>query len=844
MMVNNEIETRATGWSPEPFLGRTFDGYRVESMIGHGGMGAIYLATQLSLGRSVAVKVISQGLLKDPALIERFHREADALSRLSHPNIVTVIDRGEVDNRPYLVMEFVDGTNLRQVMREGPLSSGEALKVVSSVLSALEHAHGQGIVHRDIKPENILLAKGGVVKVADFGLSRLLGPDANTRLTRTNIALGTYEYMAPEQRERAREADERSDLYATGVVLYELLTGELPIGRFPLPSKRRPDECDSQIDGLIEKSLEKDPEERYQTAREMGDAVSIVLQRAPGQPSAAPAGTPSPASSPAAESDQTARDSAEAARRVSSARGFAMRMDHHVRNIVLINRVIGGLLLLCGGGWFIGGLVSGPLSGHYTLRQATWAVPVFFGIGVLWFVFGALFWWTADKLRKYDPAAPGTQHVLASIAGLTGVLLPYTIYSFWLLMGHRGRIYYDARADGATGEQAAAKADEILGQDGVADPADAPRALEEMQSTAAELPSNFRPVRMEHQFRTLGAVNAIIGATVGLGTLIWILAFPQSVPHTFINSAGRLEARTVEYYFLGNPGVFVAFFGVWIGLFVIAWLAWSLKNGLTRYRRWAPGVQLFVAIPAALTGILFPYAIYALQLTFGLKGRTYFDARSAGLPAGEAAVHTYRLLEGDGQSSLPDVRARRRNPAMMLRLGVAIAFLLGLGILLIVMQTPRQQPTAHAEQTPSIRPASTWFNPLAPHVIAKHTGTDLRGDPATPTIDALLGDPGAQEWLLRQGGLWPSFPQGIVTKRKGNLLVVQATRQPRNPKDSFQTKADLDRFLMALGHLAEVRLEGGWVNAFPVPAYQRERWKNDPPPAPRPSGAAEDGANK
>ncbi|MEE8106882.1 MAG: serine/threonine-protein kinase [Planctomycetota bacterium] len=849
MMVNNEIETRATGWSPEPFLGRTFDGYRVESMIGHGGMGAIYLATQLSLGRSVALKVISQGLLQDPQLIERFHREADALGRLSHPNIVTVIDRGEVDNRPYLVMEYVDGTNLRQVMREGPLASGEALKVVSSVLSALEHAHGQGIVHRDIKPENVLLAKGGVVKVADFGLSRLLGPDANTRLTRTNIALGTYEYMAPEQRERAREADERSDLYATGVVLYELLTGELPIGRFPLPSKRRPDECDSQIDGLIEKSLEKDPEERFQTAREMGDAVSVVLERAPGQPSA---GTPSPAPSPAAAGanpiDTAARDSAEAARRVSFARASAMRLEHHLSNLVAINRVIGGLLLLCGLGWFLIGMVSGPLSGRYA-SSASWAVVVFFGIGALWFIFGGLFCWTGNRLRKHVASAPGVQHLLAIVAGLTGVLLPYTIYSFWVLSGHRGRIYYQARSEGATGEQAAARADDILGPDraGGMDQVDAPRALEEMQSAAAELPSDFRPVRMEHRFRTLGAANAIIGILLGLGTIIWMVAFPLSI--NYVNSDGRVELGhpwwdSAQNYFARQPDMMVRMFAAWFGGLALAWLALSLRTGLTRYRSWAPGAQLVLAIPAALSGLLFPYAIYALQLTFGLKGRTYFDARSAGLPPGEAAVHTYRLLEGDGQSSLPDVRARRRNHGMMVRLGIAVAFLLGLGTLLIVLKTSRQQPTTRALPTPPIRPALTWFHPLAPHVIAKATGTNTLGDSAAPTIETLIGDSGAQDWLLRQGSLWPSFPQGVITRRKGNLLVLQATRQPRMPKESFQTKADRDRFLMALGHLAQVRSDGRWVNVFLVPAYQRERWKKDaPPPAPV-KPAAEDGANK
>ncbi len=185
-------ETRVSEWKPEPVVGRTFDGYRVEASIGVGGMGAVYKATQLSLNRSVALKVLGQALVGDPQFRERFHREADALSRLSHPNIVTVIDRGEVDDQPYLVMEYVEGANLRSVMKQGPLAPAEALQIVSSVLEALQHAHGQGIVHRDIKPENVLLSRGSLVKVADFGLSRLLGPAESTRLTHTHVVLGTY----------------------------------------------------------------------------------------------------------------------------------------------------------------------------------------------------------------------------------------------------------------------------------------------------------------------------------------------------------------------------------------------------------------------------------------------------------------------------------------------------------------------------------------------------------------------------------------------------------------------------------------------------------------------------
>ncbi len=267
--------------TPDPYVGRTFDGFSVEELIGRGGMGSVYRATQLSLARSVAIKVLPNEYAEHPQFLQRFHREVDVLSRLSHPNIVTVIERGEVDGRPYLVMEYVDGTNLRDVIKAGPLPPAEAFATVRAVLSALEHAHDKGIIHRDIKPENVLVAKGGIVKVADFGLGRLLGPVDTTRLTHTHLMLGTFEYMSPEQREKAKEADERSDLYATGVVLYEMIAGELPIGAFEPLSKKRPTECDGRVDAIVQRSLEKAPDRRYQRASEMGEAVSRLLTGAP-----------------------------------------------------------------------------------------------------------------------------------------------------------------------------------------------------------------------------------------------------------------------------------------------------------------------------------------------------------------------------------------------------------------------------------------------------------------------------------------------------------------------------------------------------------------------------------
>jgi len=277
MIVDDETKTRLSEGVPDPLVGRTFDGYRIDGILGRGGMGVVYRATQLSLGREVAIKVLPEEVTENKQFLDRFEREVDILARLSHPNIVTVFERGEVDERPYIAMELVRGTALRDVMRRGPLPPAEALILVRSILSALEHAHGAGIVHRDIKPENVLVAPGGIVKVADFGLSRLLEDDVNTRLTKTHIALGTFEYMSPEQREMSRDADARTDLYATGVVLYEMIAGELPIGGFDPLSLKRPEECDARIDAVVNRSLKKSPDDRWSNAQEMGDAVSRLL---------------------------------------------------------------------------------------------------------------------------------------------------------------------------------------------------------------------------------------------------------------------------------------------------------------------------------------------------------------------------------------------------------------------------------------------------------------------------------------------------------------------------------------------------------------------------------------
>jgi hypothetical protein len=244
-------------------------------LLGRGGMGSVYKARQKHLDRFVALKVIPPEATKDPAFAERFAREARALARLNHANIVTVYDFGQVGDLYYLLMEFVDGVNLRHALGASRLAPREALAIVPQICDALQYAHDQGVVHRDIKPENVLLDRTGRVKIADFGLAKIFGkgPDEFT-LTRTQQVMGTPRYMAPEQIEKPTSVDHRADIYSLGVVLYEMLTGELPIGRFQPPSHKV--ELDVRIDQVVLRTLEKEPQRRYQRASELKTDLASV----------------------------------------------------------------------------------------------------------------------------------------------------------------------------------------------------------------------------------------------------------------------------------------------------------------------------------------------------------------------------------------------------------------------------------------------------------------------------------------------------------------------------------------------------------------------------------------
>ena len=265
----------ATATSEIPSLERiatAFPQLEVLELIGRGGMGFVFKARQPHLDRFVALKLLPDKLAKDALFAERFNREGRVLAKLNHPNIVSVYDFGQAGGFYYLAMEYVDGVNLRQAMRAGRFSPAEALTLVPKVCEALQYAHEQGILHRDIKPENILLDTKGRVKIADFGIAKLVGEDQpNITLTNTGAALGTPHYMAPEQFEKPATVDHRADIYSLGVVFYEMLTGELPIGRFAAPSSKTP--VGTSVDEVVFRTLEKDRERRFQSAGEMRTEV-------------------------------------------------------------------------------------------------------------------------------------------------------------------------------------------------------------------------------------------------------------------------------------------------------------------------------------------------------------------------------------------------------------------------------------------------------------------------------------------------------------------------------------------------------------------------------------------
>jgi tRNA A-37 threonylcarbamoyl transferase component Bud32 len=267
--------------------------YELEELVGEGGMSTVYRAYDTVLERRVAIKVLHEHFSRDPEYVERFKREARAIARLAHPNVVTVIDRGEWEGRQFIVFEHVAGENLKAVIaREGPLPVARALDLACQIAHALAFAHELGIVHRDVKPHNVLLAAGGTAKVTDFGIARAL--DADEALTETGAVLGTGQYLSPEQASGER-GDERSDQYSLGVLTYELLTGQVPyagdslmaVARRhiddPVPSVRalRP-EVPARVDKVIAQAMAKRPQDRFGSMDSLAAALELCLAEVDG----------------------------------------------------------------------------------------------------------------------------------------------------------------------------------------------------------------------------------------------------------------------------------------------------------------------------------------------------------------------------------------------------------------------------------------------------------------------------------------------------------------------------------------------------------------------------------
>ena len=267
-------------WQPPAMetLSAAFPHLEILQLLGQGGMGAVYKVRQRELDRVAALKVLPGEMAADAGFTERFLREARLLASLSHPHIVTVYEFGQRDGIYFLLMEFIDGVTLRQALRAEPikkLASKETLAIVGQLCDALQFAHDEGVVHRDIKPENILIDKRGRVKIADFGLARLLGQSPTMpTLTGTHQLMGTPAYMAPEQIEGLPGIDHRADIYSMGVVFYELLTGELPLGRFSPPSERA--ETDVRLDEVVLRTLAREPDRRYQQASQVKTDVEAL----------------------------------------------------------------------------------------------------------------------------------------------------------------------------------------------------------------------------------------------------------------------------------------------------------------------------------------------------------------------------------------------------------------------------------------------------------------------------------------------------------------------------------------------------------------------------------------
>jgi len=241
--------------------------YIVTGKIGQGGIAEIFKARQESLNRDVAIKILFPQFCDDPEVLRRFDRESEVIARLNHPNIVHVIDKGKAGNRYFFVMEYVDGTSLREVIDSARIPLKLKLEMIAQMCKALDYAHKNGVIHRDIKPANILIDRQGNPRVADFGIAQIVSAP-ESEVTSSDVVMGTLAYMSPEQKVSSTNVDQTTDIYSTGIMIYEILTGRKPMGCFKLPSELD-SRFDTRYDTLIQKCLAQEPKDRYQSAEEL-----------------------------------------------------------------------------------------------------------------------------------------------------------------------------------------------------------------------------------------------------------------------------------------------------------------------------------------------------------------------------------------------------------------------------------------------------------------------------------------------------------------------------------------------------------------------------------------------
>src|ERR671932_355877 len=272
----------------DTLIDSVFDGrYRIIRKLGSGGMANVYLAEDQELGRRVAINILNDRHAGDDQFIERFRREAKNAAGLSHPNIVSIFDRGEAEGTYYIAMEFLDGRSLKElIVTRGPAPIARSIEYTRQILAALAHAHRHGIVHRDIKPHNVVVNSDGRLKVTDFGIAR----SGASQMTEVGSIIGTAQYLSPEQA-RGAPVDQRSDVYSVGVVLYEMLTGRVPytgdtaleiamkhLQEVPTPPSELRPEIPEDPDMIAMRALSKDSADRYQTAEEMEADLNRVAR--------------------------------------------------------------------------------------------------------------------------------------------------------------------------------------------------------------------------------------------------------------------------------------------------------------------------------------------------------------------------------------------------------------------------------------------------------------------------------------------------------------------------------------------------------------------------------------